>query len=258
MNEIIHGDCLKVLPTLKRDSVDLVFADPPYFLSREGGTTCRGGKRADVGKGEWDVPTTPDEMHEFNRRWIEECARVLHPAGAIWICGTMHNIGSCLFACQQLEFKLLNLVTWKKPNPPPNLGCRTFTHSAEHLIWARMPGPANRYPHRFNYRDMRSRDGCGRQLKDVWEFALPRANETRWKKHPAQKPEALVERVLLACTNPGDLVVDPFVGSGTTPTVAKRTGRRCLGIDSDRLWCEKSRQRVEATPTQMDLLETGR
>lgn len=258
MNEIIHGDCLEVLPTLEECSADLVFADPPYFLSRESGTTCKGGKRASVNKGGWDTPLGPMDMHQFNRRWIAACARVLRPGGSLWVCGTMHNIYSVGWAIQLsayrltgIALKILNDVTWIKPNPPPNLGCRCLTHAHESLIWATKEGA----PHTFNYGDARRRDGCGRQLRDLWEFAPPRANETLWKKHPAQKPEALVERVLLACTNPGDLVVDPFVGSGTTAAVAKRIGRRCVGIDSDRLWCEWSRQRVEATSTQMDLLE---
>jgi site-specific DNA-methyltransferase (adenine-specific) len=248
--KILQGDCTELLTTIEAGTVDLVFADPPYFLSG-GGTTCRAGKRASVDKGGWDVPTTPDEMHEFNRRWIKLCLGVLRPTGSIWICGTYHNIGSCLFACQQLGAKILNLVTWKKSAPPPNLGCRTLTHSCEQLIWAAR-GDA---PHKFDYRAMRVGPGAGRQLKDLWEFGRPRADEITHGRHQTQKPEALVKRVLMACTAPGDLVLDPFAGSGTTPAVARQTGRRCIAIDTDPAWADVTRARVAGERLQGDLFE---
>jgi site-specific DNA-methyltransferase (adenine-specific) len=249
--EIVQGDCLEVLATVDDGSVDLVFADPPYFLSKSGGTTCRSGERANVDKGEWDIPTTVEEMHEFNRRWIAACLGALRPTGSIWICGTYHNVGSCLFACQQLGARVLNLVTWKKSSPPPNLGCRTLTHSCEHLVWASR-GDA---PHKFDYRAMRAGPGAGRQLRDLWEFGRPRPGETALGKHPTQKPEALVERVLMACTTPGDLVLDPFAGSGTTAAVARRTGRRCVAIERDPAWADVARARVAGERLQGDLFE---
>ena len=249
-DSIINGDCFEILPQIPAGSVDLVFADPPYFLSG-GGTTCQAGKRVSVNKGDWDVPTTPDEMHEFNRRWISECLRVLRPGGSIWICGTHHNIHSCGFALQQLGARILNDAIWIKTSPTPNLGCRCLTHAHETLIWAAKEGAH----HTYNYGEMRSRDGYGRQLKSVWQLYRPRVDEYAHGKHPTQKPEALVERVLLATSRPGDLVVDPFAGSGAMAVVAKRTGRRFVVIEKDSVWAIVAEQRVAATAVQTDLFE---
>ena len=191
--------------------MDLIFADPPYFLSNNG-ITCHAGRMVSVNKGEWDRSRGAEANHEFNRAWLAACQRVLKPNGAIWVSGTSHVIHSVGFAMQQLEFKLLNDITWVKPNPPPNLSCRYFTHATETLIWA---AKNKRSRHKFNYALMRQHAG-NKQMKSVWEIKPPERWEKRFGKHPAQKPVALLERILLASSNEGDVVLDPFLGGGTT------------------------------------------
>jgi len=244
------------------ESVDLVFADPPYFLSN-GGFTCQSGRRAPVGKGTWDASRGIDEDHRFTRAWIEACGRVLKPTGSLWISGTQHVIFSAGFALQSLGWRLLNTVTWYKPNASPNLSCRYFTHSSEILIWAapRRPG---RLQHRFDYPRMKAENG-GKQMRDVWALprpgeeeldadgqgriwtlTSPRQDEKAHGKHPTQKPVALLRRIIEATAPEGGLVLDPFSGSGTTGVAALRLGRRYLGIEQDPTWLALARARLEA------------
>ena len=225
---IYQGDCLEILPALPEESVDLVFADPPYFLSNDG-ITCHAGKMVSVNKGDWDKSKGADANHEFNRLWLAACQRVLKPNGTLWVSGTSHVIHSVGYALQQLGFKLLNDITWVKPNPPPNLSCRYFTHATETLIWA---AKNRKSKHTFHYKLMRELAG-GRQMKSVWEIPPPEPAEKRFGKHPTQKPLALLERILLASSNEGDLVLDPFLGSGTTALAAMPLVRAVLGIEAD-------------------------
>ena len=218
---------------------DAIFADPPYFLSN-GGSTCKSGKRAKVDKGAWDESRGAEGDHEFNRAWLSRCQRALRPDGTIWISGTQHVIHSVGFALQQLGFKMLNTITWEKPNPPPNLSCRCFTHSTETILWA---AKSARSKHTFNYAAMREANG-GRQMKSVWRMKAPHGTEKRHERHPTQKPLELIERCLLASTNPGDLVLDPFLGSGTTGVAASRHGRRFVGIEMNPAYLETARKRV--------------
>jgi len=224
--KIFQGDCIEILRSIPADSVDLIFADPPYFLSNNG-ITCHAGRMVSVNKGEWDRSRGAEANHEFNRAWLAACQRVLKPDGAIWVSGTSHVIHSVGFALQQLEFKLLNDITWVKPNPPPNLSCRYFTHATETLIWA---AKSKRSRHKFNYALMRRHAG-NKQMKSVWEIRPPEPWEKRFGKHPAQKPVALLERILLASSNEGDLILDPFLGSGTTLLTAFRLRRHALGCE---------------------------
>jgi site-specific DNA-methyltransferase (adenine-specific) len=233
--KIFQGDCIEILRSIPADSVDLIFADPPYFLSNNG-ITCHAGRMVSVNKGEWDRSRGAEANHEFNRAWLAACQRVLKPDGTIWVSGTSHVIHSVGFAMQQLEFKLLNDITWVKPNPPPNLSCRYFTHATETLIWA---AKSKRSRHTFNYALMRRHAG-GKQMKSVWEIRPPEPWEKRFGKHPAQKPVALLERILLASSNEGDLVLDPFLGGGTTLLAAFRLRRHALG-------CELSLESVSLT-----------
>jgi site-specific DNA-methyltransferase (adenine-specific) len=224
--KIFQGDCIDILAAIPESSVDLVFADPPYFLSN-GGITCHAGKMVSVHKGDWDKSRGPDANHEFNRAWLAACQRVLKPNGSIWVSGTAHVIHSVGFALQQLGFKLLNDISWVKPNPPPNLSCRYFTHATETIIWAAKDKKSR---HTFNYKLMKEANR-GKQMKSVWEIRPPEAWEKKFGKHPTQKPVALLERILRASTNEGDLVLDPFLGGGTTLLTAFRLRCHALGCE---------------------------
>ena len=226
--KIYQGDCLEILAAIPPDCVDLIFADPPYFLSNDG-ITCHAGRMVSVNKGEWDRSRGPDANHEFNRAWLAACQRVLKPNGSIWVSGTAHIIHSVGFAMQQLGMKLLNDISWVKPNPPPNLSCRYFTHATETLIWA---AKNKKSKHTFNYKLMKELAG-GKQMKSVWQIPAPDLDEKRFGKHPTQKPVALLERVVLAASNQGDLVLDPFVGGGTTAVAAMRLRRTATVIERD-------------------------
>jgi len=224
---LYQGDCLELLALIPESSVDLIFADPPYFLSN-GGITCHAGRMVSVNKGEWDKSKGSDANHEFNRAWLAACQRVLKPNGSLWVSGTAHIIHSVGFAMQQLGFKLLNDISWVKPNPPPNLACRYFTHATETIvIWAARDKKSR---HTFNYKLMKETNR-GKQMKSVWEIKPPEKWEKRYGKHPTQKPVALLERILLASSNEGDLVLDPLSGSGTTLLTALSTRRTAVGLE---------------------------
>jgi site-specific DNA-methyltransferase (adenine-specific) len=258
---LAQGDCRELLALLPPASVDLVFADPPYFLSN-GGFTCHSGRRAPVRKGAWDASRGVAEDHRFNVAWLAACQRVLKPEGTLWVSGTQHGIFSVGFALQSLGFKLLNTVTWYKPNASPNLSCRYFTHSSELLIWA-APRPGPRLLHTFHYADMRAEAG-GKQMRDVWALPKPaeeeldeegqgrvwtltgpKPEEKALGRHPTQKPLALLERVVRASSSPDALVLDPFCGSGTTGVAAQRLGRRFLGMDASAEYLRLAKARLE-------------
>lgn len=233
------GDALEMLQRCKPESFDLIFADPPYFLSNDG-ITCQAGKMVSVNKGMWDKAETFEEVHAFNCRWLEACRRVLKADGAIWVSGTSHNIFSVGYAMQTLGYKILNDIAWYKVNPPPNLSCRYFVHSTETVLWARK-SPKSR--HTFNYEAMKAQN-IGRQMQSLWHIKPPGPREKRYGKHPTQKPEALLERIVLASTNPGDLVLDPFCGSGTTGVACVRHGRGFVGVEMEALFAELAAARL--------------
>jgi site-specific DNA-methyltransferase (adenine-specific) len=239
--KIFQGDCLEILAAIPADTVDLVFADPPYFLSNDG-ITCHAGRMVSVNKGAWDKSKGADANHEFNKSWLAACQRVLKINGTIWVSGTAHVIHSVGFAMQQLGMKLLNDITWVKPNPPPNLSCRYFTHATETLIWA---AKNKKSRHTFNYKLMRELAG-GKQMKSVWQIPAPDRDEKRFGRHPTQKPVALLERILLAASNEGDLVLDPFMGSGTTAVAALRLRRAATGVEFDVAFVELAIKRFVA------------
>lgn len=245
---LVQGDCIASLEKLEPHSVDVVFADPPYHLSN-GGTTCQSGRRVRVDKGAWDASRGVVNDHAFQLEWLQACRRVLKPSGTIWVSGTQHVIFSVGYAMQELGFHLLNTITWYKPNAAPNLACRFFTHSAEIVLWA-SPMRTRPLAHRFNYKAMKASNG-GRQMRDVWELRdaegqadgqpeqevwaipTPGPREKVHGRHPTQKPIALLNRILEASTAPGDLVLDPFCGSGTTGVAALAHGCRFLGFEQD-------------------------
>ncbi len=228
---LYRGDTMELLRQTRSEQVDLIFADPPYFLSN-GGITCQSGRRVSVNKGMWDRAETFEEVHAFNVAWLRECRRVLKPNGAIWVSGTLHNIYSVGFAMQTLGYKILNDIVWYKVTPPPNLSCRYFTHATETLLWARRDAKGR---HTFNYEEMKRLDDPApdRQMQSLWRILPPGAREKRYGKHPTQKPEALLTRIILASSNPGDLVLDPFAGSGTSAVACARLGRRFVGFEED-------------------------
>jgi len=277
---LYHGNCLELLDAIAakypEGRFDAIFADPPYFLSN-GGITCHAGKMVKVDKGDWDVSRGPELNHEFNREWLLRCQRVLKPNGTIWVTGTHHVIFSIGYALQQLGFKILNDIAWEKPNPPPNLSCRYFTHSTETVLWA---AKNEKSKHVFNYQEMRK--VTGKQMKTVWrreEFltegnkenkdltgaekenisvpsvsfcsssiwtlGAPSSGEKSFGKHPTQKPVALIERCLLASTNEGDLVLDPFLGNGTSAVAAIRLKRGCVGAEADLAYISIAAKRVD-------------
>ena len=242
---LYHGDALELLPKITDPSIDLIFADPPYFLSN-GGVTCQSGKMVSVNKGGWDRLESIEAMHEFNRAWLSACRAALQPNGTIWVSGTRHVIFSVGFAMQQVGYKLLNEITWEKPNPPPNLSCRYFTHSTETILWAARDAKSK---HKFNYQLMRSQNG-DRQMKSVWRMTAPTGIEKQFGAHPTQKPLALLERIIEASSDAGDLIVDPFVGSGTTGVAATRLGRRFIGIDTEATFLDLAIKRYLASLEQ--------
>jgi site-specific DNA-methyltransferase (adenine-specific) len=237
--KIFQGDCLEILAAIPEGVVDLIFADPPYFLSNDG-ITCQAGKMVSVNKGDWDRSRGADANHEFNRAWLAACQRVLKPNGSIWVSGTSHVIHSVGFAMQQLGFKLLNDISWVKPNPPPNLSCRYFTHATETIIWA---AKNKKSKHTFNYKLMKAANG-GKQMKSVWPMLPPSREEKRFGKHPAQKPMVLLDRIIRASSEKAELVLDPFMGCGTTPVAAIRAMRSTMGIELDRGFVSTTLSRI--------------
>lgn len=239
---LVHGDSLKILKTIDEKSIDMIFADPPYFLSN-GGITVQSGKMVSVNKAKWDMNMPLEEKLDYNREWIKECRRVLKDNGSIWISGTMHNIYFVGVALELEGFNIINNITWQKTNPPPNLSTRAFTHSTETVIWARKQlTDKKRGKHHFNYQDMKEING-GKQMKDVWQFSLTPPREKKEGKHPTQKPLALLERIILSATKEGDLILDPFNGSGTTGIAASKLKRNYIGIDFEEEYLQLTKRR---------------
>ncbi len=237
---LYQGDCRQFLPLMPEASVDMMFADPPYFLSN-GGITCHAGKMVSVNKGKWDRSMGFEENYRFTRDWLAACQRVLKPNGTVWISGTshiIHVVGCCL---DELGFKILNDITWVKPNPPPNLSCRYFTHATETIIWA---GRDKRTRHRYNYPLMKRING-GKQMTSVWTIDAPRREEKTFGKHPTQKPLGLLERIIAASTDEDDLVLDPFSGSATTGISAARLNRRYIGLEIETEFIDLSKKRYQ-------------
>lgn len=193
-------------------------------------------------KGGWDAAQTVGQMHQFNVAWLGLCRRLLKDDGTLWVSGTHHNLFSVGHALQSLGYRVLNTIAWHKVNPPPNLSCRYFTHATETLVWA---GKSATTRHTFHYAEMKRENG-GKQMTSLWHILPPRAAEKRFGRHPTQKPEALLSRVLRAASRPGDAVLDPFCGSGTTGIVCARLGRSFVGIDLSLEYLELATLRLEA------------
>ncbi len=236
---ILHGDTFELLKQFNF-KFDMIFADPPYFLSN-GGISCQAGKVVSVNKGEWDKGGDLEYIETFNKDWISLCREKLKENGTIWISGTYHNIFSVANALTTLGFKILNVITWAKTNPPPNISCRYFTYSTEFIIWARKQ---KNVPHYYNYELMKLINE-NKQMTDVWRLPAIAPWEKSCGKHPTQKPLALLTRIILASTQPGAWILDPFSGSSTTGIAASLTGRRFLGIEREEEFVLMSKQRRE-------------
>lgn len=245
---LLLGDCISILNQARENSVDMIFADPPYFLS-SGSFTCQNGRMVSVKKGDWDLSKGAKQNFDFHMEWIKACRRVLKPHGTIWISGTYHSIYQCGYALELNDFHLLNDIAWFKPNASPNLSCRFFTASHETLLWARKE---KKCKHTFNYDVMKNSDWPrdqlkkpGLQMRSVWSINTPKPTEKTFGKHPTQKPLDLLIRIVLASTNKGDLILDPFAGSSTTGLAAVLHGRKFVGIDAEKQYLELSVKRFD-------------
>lgn len=244
--ELLLGDSLKIIKNFPDESIDMIFADPPYNLSNNG-FTVHAGKRVSVNKGKWDKSKGVKADWEFHKKWIKSVKRLLKPNGTIWISGTYHSIYQCGFALQLSGYHILNDISWFKPNASPNLSCRYFTASHETLIWARKDKQAK---HTFNYKQMKEGEWPedamkkpNKQMRSVWSILTPRKEEKKHGKHPTQKSLDLLRRVVLASTNKGDLILDPFTGSSTTGIAAAMYGRKFIGIDTQKEYLDISIKR---------------
>jgi len=232
---LYNQDSLELMSRFPDNYIDMIFADPPYLLSNDG-FSCQNGRMVSVNKGKWDKSNGFEEDLLFHETWIKECKRVLKPEGTIWISGTYHSIYQCGFLLQRLGLHILNDITWFKPNASPNLSCRFFTASHETVLWARKDKKAKHY---FNYEAMKNgsfpEDNIKKpdlQMRSVWSIPTPPPSEKEFGKHPTQKPLSLLKRIILASTKPGDIILDPFNGSGTTGIASKLIGKRkYIGCD---------------------------
>ncbi len=244
---LYHANCLDILSQLPENSVDMIFADPPYNLSN-GGFSVHAGRMVSVNKGNWDKSKGFKDDYEFHFKWLEACKRVLKPAGSLWVSGTYHSIYQCGHALQALGYHILNDISWFKPNASPNLSCRFFTASHETIIWARKDKKAK---HTFNYdlmkngqwpEDFLKKEGL--QMRSVWSILTPRKSEKKFGKHPTQKPIDLLKRIVLASTKEGDVILDPFTGSSTTGIAASAFKRKFIGIDMEEKYLDLSIKRL--------------
>ena len=224
---LIHGDSFEILPKFNNE-FDLIFADPPYFLSNDG-LSIQSGKIVSVNKGTWDKGKNINEIDDFNLKWLDLAKSALKDSGSIMVSGTYHNIFSIGNALQKLGYKILNIITWQKTNPPPNFSCRYLTHSTEQIIWARK---SEKHKHIFHYELMKFLNG-DKQMKDVWEFPAIAPWEKTCGKHPTQKPLALLVRLILMASDSKSVICEPFAGSATTGIAANLLGRNFVGIEKE-------------------------
>jgi len=246
LDNIIVGDCIEALARLPEKSVDLVFADPPYNLQLGGDLLRPDNSKVDAVDDDWDRFDSFEAYDQFTRAWLAGCRRVLKDDGALWVIGSYHNIFRVGAALQDLGFWILNDVVWRKTNPMPNFKGTRFTNAHETLIWASKGRGARRYA--FNYDAMKMAND-ELQMRSDWSLPLCTGeerikDETGAKAHPTQKPEALLHRVILASTQPGDVILDPFFGVGTTGAAARRLGRRYVGIERDAGYAALAKARI--------------
>ena len=261
IDQIIQGDCLYILKTFPEKSVDVIFADPPYNLQLEKQLWRPNATRVNAVEEAWDQFSNFEDYDLFTKQWLVGCRRVLKDSGTIWVIGSYHNIFRVGRIMQDLEFWILNDIVWIKNNPMPNFRGVRFTNAHETLIWAQK-NKGN--PYTFNYQLMKAINKDGKkngsvQMRSDWKLPLCTGKErlkiNGEKAHPTQKPESLLERVILSSTNPGDIILDPFFGTGTTGAVAKRLGRRWIGIEDEPDYVYLAQKRIDAVDTRTELEE---
>ncbi len=256
-NKIINGDSLEELKKIPRETFDLIFADPPYNLQLKSELTRPDRSKVSAVNDKWDQFENFKKYDDFTYEWLGECKRILKKDGAIWVIGSYHNIFRVGTAIQNLGFWILNDVIWNKNNPMPNFRGTRFTNAHETLIWA---SKSEKSKYTFNYQSLKCLND-DLQMRSNWDLPICNGSE-RLKKdgkkiHSTQKPEALLHRILLATSNKNDLILDPFLGSGTTATVAKKLGRNYFGIEKEKNYFKAAEQRIKATkPIEDDLLDT--
>jgi modification methylase len=248
LSTIIEDDCIAAMQRLPDACVDMVFADPPYNLQLGGDLFRPEGGRVDAVDDAWDKFSSFADYDAFTRAWLKEARRILRPNGTLWVIGSYHNIFRVGAALQDAGYWILNDIVWRKANPMPNFRGTRFTNAHETLIWASR-SEDSRYT--FNYRAMKALND-ELQMRSDWLLPICSGGErvkgdAGAKAHPTQKPESLLYRVLLACTNPGDVVLDPFFGTGTTGAVARRLGREWIGIEREKRYVAVARQRIDST-----------
>ena len=261
---LYNCDCFKFFETMQDNTFDMIFADPPYFLSN-GTFTCQNGKMVSVKKGNWDIGNGVEENFNFHLKWLKECKRILKNNGTLWVSGTYHSIYQCGYALQLLDYHILNDIAWLKPNAAPNLSCRFFTASHETLIWARKNKNGK---HTFNYDKIKNWNdnykkeikcsNCGKtdkyeilhetgnQMRSVWAINTPKKEEKIFGKHPTQKSLDLLKRIIIASTNEGDLILDPFAGSCTTGVACKMYNRSFVGVDIESNFLDIGKNRIKS------------
>jgi modification methylase len=247
LNQILQDDCIAAMARLPAGSVDMVFADPPYNLQLGGDLFRPEGGLVDAVDDDWDKFATFAAYDEFTRAWLKEARRILKPNGTLWVIGSYHNIYRVGAALQDAGYWILNDIIWRKSNPMPNFRGTRFTNAHETLIWASR-SEDSRYT--FNYRAMKALND-ELQMRSDWLLPIcsggERVKDGGAKAHPTQKPESLLYRVMLACTNKGDVVLDPFFGTGTTGAVARRLGRHWIGIEREKRYVRVARERIDST-----------
>ncbi|KKM61438.1 hypothetical protein LCGC14_1531700, partial [marine sediment metagenome] len=234
---LYQGDAIEILNQFKSERFELIFADPPYFLSNDG-ITCQSGKMVSVNKGNLDKSNGFDEDIKFTDNWLNACKKLLKENGSIWISGTLHIIYKVGFLLEKNGYKIINDIIWYKPNAPPNLSCKYFTHSHETLLWARK---SKKSQHTFNYELTKfwnnpkdKLKNKNKQMRSVWSIPLIPNAEKEYGKHSTQKPIEILNRIISSSSNEGDWVLDPFVGSGTTGIVCSVLNRKFIGIDNNK------------------------
>ncbi|TFF92895.1 MAG: site-specific DNA-methyltransferase [Promethearchaeota archaeon] len=255
------GDVFKILKSFDDQRFDLIFADPPYFLSNDG-ITCKSGKMTSVNKGKWDKSQGFTQDVEFTTEWLKQCRRVLKEDGSIFISGTLHIIYKIGYLLEKLGYDIINDIVWFKPNAPPNLSCKYFTHSHEIILWARKTEESK---HTFNYESMKywnnpkdKLKNKDKQMRSVWSIPLLSKSEKEFGKHPTQKPIEVLNRIIAAASNEGDWVLDPFVGSGTTGLVANVLKRKFIGIDINQKYLDLTIKRYKDQNKEDLLFKTPR